>query len=138
MKCSGLTLKQSELLYTDTEVIHLPDNIATFNSRDENFALYKSIAVHQWAQNWFGTWRVDVEQLTANFDDPAAAVALFHSLETVRLDANIERELPGIARAMKQFNSLLNADDLPPAWQQAVQELSAPQATAHDLSLIHI
>lgn len=128
----GLTLKQGERLFTDTEVIHLPENIATFKSREDNFALYKSIAVHQWAQNWFGTWRVDIEQLTASFDDPAAAISLFHSLETVRLDANIERELPGIARAMKQFNSLLNADDLPPAWQQAVQELSAPQATAHD------
>lgn len=128
----GLTLQAGDRLFTDTEVIHLPDNIATFDSREENFALYKSIAVHQWAQNWFGTWRVDIEQLTASFDDPAGAVALFHTLETVRLDANIERELPGIARAMMQFNSLLNATDLPSAWQQAVQELSAPSATAHD------
>lgn len=128
----SLTLKQSDRLFTDTETIHLPENISTFSSYDENFSLYKTIAIHQWAQSWFGTWRVDVQQLTQTFSDPADAVSLFHSLETVRLDANIERELPGIARAMKQFNSLLNAQDLPPTWQQAVTQLSQPEASAHD------
>lgn len=128
----SLILKQSDKLFTDTETIHLPENISTFNTHEENFSLYKAIAIHQWAQTWYGTWRVDVQQLTQTFDDPAEAVSLFHSLETVRLDANIERELPGIARVMKQFNSLLNAQDLPPAWQQAVTQLSQPQATAHD------
>ena len=128
----SLILKQSDKLFTDTETIHLPENISTFNTHEENFSLYKAIAIHQWAQTWYGTWRVDVQQLTQTFDVPAEAVSLFHSLETVRLDANIERELPGIARVMKQFNSLLNAQDLPPAWQQAVTQLSQPQATAHD------
>lgn len=128
----SLTLKQNDKLFTDTETIHLPENISTFNTHEENFSLYKSIAIHQWAQTWYGTWRVDVQQLTQTFNDPADAVSLFHSLETVRLDANIERELPGIARAMKQFNSLLNAQDLPPAWSQAVTQLSQPEATAHD------
>jgi len=128
----SLTLKQNDKLFTDTETIHLPENISTFNTHEENFSLYKSIAIHQWAQTWYGTWRVDVQQLTQTFNDPADAVSLFHSLETVRLDANIERELPGIARAMKQFNSLLNAQDLPPAWSQAVTQLSQPEATAHE------
>lgn len=128
----SLTLKQGDRLFTDTETIHLPENISTFSSYEENFSLYKTIAIHQWAQSWFGTWRVDVQQLTQTFSDPADAVSLFHSLETVRLDANIERELPGIARAMKQFNSLLNAQDLPPVWQQAVTQLSQPKASAHD------
>lgn len=128
----SLILKQSDKLFTDTETIHLPENISTFTTHEENFSLYKAIAIHQWAQTWYGTWRVDVQQLTQTFDDPADAVSLFHSLETVRLDANIERELPGIARVMKQFNSLLNAQDLPPAWQRAVTQLSQPQATAHD------
>jgi nitric oxide reductase NorD protein len=128
----SLMLKQSDRLFTDTETIHLPENISTFSSYDENFSLYKTIAIHQWAQSWFGTWRVDVQQLTQTFSNPADAVSLFHSLETVRLDANIERELPGIARAMKQFNSLLNAQDLPPTWQQAVTQLSQPEASAHD------
>ena len=133
----SLTLKQSDRLFTDTETIHLPENISTFSSYDENFSLYKTIAIHQWAQSWFGTWRVDVQQLTQTFSNPADAVSLFHSLETVRLDANIERELPGIARAMKQFNSLLNAQDLPPTWQQAVTQLSQPENSFQFVSKLY-
>lgn len=127
-----LKLEQSDLLFTDTEVIHLPDNIATFKSREENFALYKTIAVHQWAQTWYGTWRVDIEQLITTFDDQERALDLFHKLETIRLDANISRELPGIGRALQKFNSIIAADDLPTAWEDAVKTLSAKQATAHD------
>ena len=127
-----LKLEQSDLLFTDTETIHLPENISTFRDREENFALYKTIAVHQWAQTWYGTWRVDVDQLTNTFEDQQRALELFHKLETIRLDANINRELPGIGRTMQKFNSILMADDLPPAWMDAVKTLSAKQATAHD------
>ena len=127
-----LKLEQSDELFTDTEVIHLPDNIATFRNREENFALYKSIAVHQWAQTWFGTWRVDVEQVIATFADKERALNIFHKLETARLDANIKRELPGIGRAIEQFNSLLVADDLSAPWQSAIETLSNKEATAHD------
>ncbi len=128
----ALKLEQGEQLFTDTEVIHLPENIATFKNRDDNFALYKSMAVHQWAQTWYGTWRVDIQQLVANFSDPQKAINLFHKLETVRLDANIKRELPGIGRAIEKFSSLLAADDLSAPWQSALNTLSAEEATAHD------
>ena len=127
-----LLLEQSDELFTDTETIHLPESISTFNNREDNFALYKSIAAHQWAQTWYGTWRVDVEQLVVNFDDKERAINLFHKLETVRLDANIKRELPGIGRAIEQFNSLLVASDLSAPWQSAIETLSHENATAHD------
>lgn len=128
----GLKLEQGEELFCDTEVIHLPENIATFKQRDDNFALYKSMVVHQWAQTWYGTWRVDVQQLIAQLSDPQRALQLFHNLETVRLDANIMRELPGIGRELLKFNSLLNTQDLPSGWLSAIKELSAKDATAHD------
>ncbi|MDW3094429.1 MAG: VWA domain-containing protein [Gammaproteobacteria bacterium] len=128
----ALKLEQGEQLFTDTEVIHLPENIATFKSRDDNFALYKSIAVHQWAQTWYGTWRVDIQQLVANFADKQKAIDLFHKLETVRLDANIKRELPGIGRAIEKFSSLLVAKDLSLPWQSAIKTLSSEEASAHD------
>lgn len=127
-----LLLEQSDELFTDTETIHLPESIAVFNSLEDNFALYKAIAVHQWAQTWYGTWRVDIEQLVANFSDKEHAVNLFHKLETVRLDAKIKRELPGIGRAIEKFNSLLVAENLSAPWQSAIQTLSNEQATAHD------
>jgi len=128
----SLNLEASDQLLTDTEVIHLPESIETFREREENFALYKSIAVHQWAQTWYGTWRVNVEQLVANFSDKQRAIDLFHKLETVRLDANIKRELPGIGRAIEKFNSLLAADNLSAPWNSAVKTLSDKNATAHD------
>ena len=132
----ALNLEQNEQLFTDTETIHLPENISTFNNREDNFALYKSIAVHQWAQTWFGTWRVDIQQLVENFADKQKAINLFHKLETIRLDANIKRELPGIGRAIEKFNSLLVSSDLSPPWQSAVSKLSSKDATAHDTARI--
>ncbi len=128
----SLKLEPGDELFTDTEVIHLPENISTFRRREDNFALYKTIAVHQWAQTWYGTFRVDVEQLVANFSDKQKAIDLFHKLETVRLDANIKRELPGIGRAVEKFNSLLAAEDLSAPWQSAIKTLSANNADAHD------
>ncbi len=128
----SLKLEQNNELFTDTETIHLPDNISTFKQRESNFALYKSIAVHQWAQTWYGTWRVDLEQLVANFADKQKAIDLFHKLETVRLDANIKRELPGIGREIENFNSLLVADNLSAPWESAVNTLSQTDASAHD------
>jgi nitric oxide reductase NorD protein len=127
-----LKLEQGKDLYTDTETIHLPETISTFKDRDKNFSLYKSIAVHQWAQTWFGTWRVDVDNLVVNFDNKQRAIELFHSLETIRLDACIKRELPGIGRVLDDLDSLHCADDLPAAWQGVVKELSNTEATAHD------
>ena len=70
--------------------------------------------------------------LVDNFADKERAINLFHKLETIRLDANIKRELPGIGRTIEKFNSLLVADDLPKAWQDAVTTLSNPEATSHD------
>lgn len=128
----ALKLEPGDELFTDTEIIHVPENIAVFKDREDNFALYKSIAVHQWAQTWYGTWRIDIEQLIENLGDSERALQLFHSLETIRLDAYILRELPGIGRAMQKFNSLLSANDLPAAWQSAVTELSAAGASVHD------
>ena len=127
-----LKLEPSDDLYTDTETIHLPEKISTFSERDKNFSLYKSIAVHQWAQTWFGSWRPNIENLVINFDDKQRAIELFHCLETIRLDANIQRELPGIGRVLGEFDSLLQVDDLPEPWQNAVDELSNTEATAHD------
>ena len=132
----ALKLEQSEQLFTDTEVINLPENISTFDNREDNFALYKSIAVHQWAQTWYGTWRVDVQQLVSNFADKQKAINLFHKLETVRLDANIKRDLPGIGRAIEKFNSLLVSSDLSAPWQSAVTSLSAKEASAQDTARI--
>ncbi len=99
--------------FTDTETLYLPAMVNRFRDRQDNFGLYKCIAVHLWAQTRFGTWRVDPESLFADYPDRAKALRWFHALECVRLDACIERELPGLHREMVHLAQ--RAERLPPA-----------------------
>ena len=123
-----LKLATAEQSYTDTETLFLPPHINRFKTRDENFCLYKSLLVHQWAQTWFGTWRVDLADSIKEYPDPDRALQLFHSLETLRLDACIERELPGIARDMASLRS--QDQETHPLWIAAQEMLRQPSADA--------
>ncbi|MGI9305562.1 MAG: nitric oxide reductase activation protein NorD [Gammaproteobacteria bacterium] len=100
----GLRVKVDELIYTDTETLFLPGMVNDFATRGENFTLYKAMAVHQWAQTWYGTWRHDLNETLAAFDDQDKALLCFHALETVRLDACIARDLPGMHRDMRALH----------------------------------
>jgi nitric oxide reductase NorD protein len=123
-----LKLSSAEQSYTDTETLFLPAHISHYPTRHENFRLYKALLVHQWAQTWFGTWRLDIVDALKDFSDPERALQLFHRLETLRLDACLERELPGVARDMTMLRS---TDPLHPRWQEAQAELSDPDADIH-------
>ncbi len=131
-----LGIEASDIFYTDTESIRLPGISSQFSKREDNFTLYKAMVVHQWAQTWYGTWRMNVETLIKMFKDPERALSLFHKLETIRLDAHIERELPGIARAMKALNEKLNNQEnslkLSKAWLRAIEKLKEPDTTVQD------
>lgn len=122
----ALKLATAEQSFTDTETVYLPSRISHYPTRDENFRLYKALLVHQWAQNWFGTWRADITESTSNYPDPARARRLFHLLETLRLDACLERELPGMAREMAMLRP---TNQLPHSrWQEAQAELQKANA----------
>ncbi len=132
-----LGVEVSEEFYTDTESIKLPEISEQFKSREDNFTLYKSMAVHQWAQTWFGTWRMNVETLVKGFKDPDRALSIFHKLETVRLDACIATELPGMARAMKELNDKLanintHEESYSKNWLRAIEKLQEPGMTVQD------
>lgn len=127
-----LSIEVSESFYTDTESIRLPEVSSQFNKRADNFTLYKAMAVHQWAQTWYGTWRMNVETLVKMYKDPDRALSLFHKLETIRLDARIEDELPGIARAMKKLNGIDDPKNLSNNWQRAIEVLKKPDTTVQD------
>lgn len=86
--------------YTDTETIHLPARIFEHASGAGNFLAYKALATHLWAQTRYGTFNVDVVDKLASYTDPARALALYHYLETTRIDAIIARDLPGLAREL--------------------------------------
>ncbi len=100
-----LNIKPHDRLYTDTETIFLPEVLCKYDDNKQNFNLYKAMAVHQWAQTWYGTWRIDIQQALQAFAFPKRALTLFHQLETVRLNACLQRDFPGLHRQMKCFES---------------------------------
>lgn len=127
-----LGIEQGASFYTDTEIIRLPELLTEFDRYEDNFALYKAMAVHQWAQAWFGTWTLNIGAFLGMYQDPERAQALFHKLETIRLDACIERELPGISRVMKDFSPQMDAGALSKNWQNAVRRLQEADMTVQD------
>lgn len=131
-----LGIEASEVFYTDTESIRLPEISSYFNNREDNFTLFKAMVVHQWAQTWYGTWRMNVETLVKMFKDPERAISLFHKLETVRLDARIKNDLPGIALAMKTLNEKQGGEEdlskLSKKWLRAIEQLKEPSTTVQD------
>jgi len=110
-----LKIAAGERPFTDTETCFLPPVIGRFPDKEANFRLYKAMAVHQWAQNWYGTWRGGV--LLEAIESARLAgsdLALFHALEQVRLDACIARDFPGLHRDMAALRREL--DELDPDW----------------------
>lgn len=131
-----LKLEAGNSVFTDTNTLYLPASINRFNDREKNYRLFKATAVQLWAQTWFGTFRRPspdaphlVEQI-ADFDDNGRALRLFNLLETVRLNACIERELPGLSREMG------NLQEMPPihdaTWLHFISRLEHEEATVAD------
>jgi len=118
--------------YTDTQNLYLPNMVTRFSLREDNFRLYKAMVCHQWAQTWFGTWRVDLARALQCYADSERALGLFHALETRRLNACLARQLPGAYREMQQLCESLNEPLVPPGWQAIVTPLEEPQAGVYD------
>ncbi|WP_298134154.1 hypothetical protein [Acidiferrobacter sp.] len=128
-----LKLEAGESAFTDTTHITLPAAIALLPTRRENLRLYKALAAHLWAQTWFGTFPGDqpARLLThcQSLPDAAYARDLFHALETIRLDACLARELPGLYRELR---ALQNRPPLPTSWGPWITRLEALHATVDD------
>jgi nitric oxide reductase NorD protein len=126
-----LKVEVGEHTYTDTETLFLPASVNLSSDRDENFQLYKAMVVHQWAQTWAGTWRLDVGEALSAFPDYAQALACFHALETLRLDAVVRRQLPGVYRHMQSFRKL-KEETLSDDWRAARVRLENASASVED------
>ncbi|MHB1141503.1 MAG: nitric oxide reductase activation protein NorD [Sulfuricaulis sp.] len=123
--------------YTDTATLFLPARLHRFAGRHDNFRLYKAMAAHLWAQTWYGTWRLArgtpaLTETLAACGDAEKATRLFHALETLRLNACIARELPGLHRDMQEVQRLSGELRYPDAWKPVLQRLTHPAATASD------
>lgn len=133
----SLKLEGNEQVYTDTDTLFLPPVISHFKTRDDNFQLYKIMAVHLWAQTRFGTWHNSLSQAIQHFSQPDKACRLFHTLERLRLDAWIARELPGLHRNIHQILKKLGETPIPSEWQPIAQQLASPSATVqHSYELL--
>jgi nitric oxide reductase NorD protein len=134
-----LKIAAGERHFTDTETCFLPPVIGRLPDKESNFRLYKAMVVHQWAQNWYGTWRGGVLlQAIAGERLTGGGLGLFHALEQVRLDACIARDFPGLQRDMASLRRGLDGDDQAwsldwapdwaPDWSQVTEVLSRPGA----------
>ncbi len=127
-----LKLEEGPHPYTDTEVLYLPPVMARLAGKHDNFLLYKSAIALLWAQTRYGTFRVLLDGAL----DPETAsdelVALFHALETLRLEAHIARELPGLFRQMERLKAELEQPALSAPWRELRRRVQSPCTTAHD------
>jgi nitric oxide reductase NorD protein len=92
--------------HTDTETLFVPSMLNRFSDKKDNFNYYKCIVVHLWAQNWFGSWRITDMDFIEQHADQEIALQWFHILESIRLEACIQRELPGLHRDMLRLCEL--------------------------------
>jgi nitric oxide reductase NorD protein len=128
----NLKLAAGDEAYTDTETLFLPARLSVFEREQDNFILFKAMAVHQWAQTWYGTFRETVSERCAEYHDTDKALRLFHALETVRLNACIAAEFAGLAREREQLQNQFAAIEYPANWEPYLQGLRHAHATASD------
>jgi len=118
--------------WTDSATLYLPARVARFPERDQNFQLYKAMVAHLWAQTWYGTFRLNLAGVCAGFNDPTKALRLLHALETVRLEARLAVDLPGLHRDLVALRLRLGETLHPAAWTSALQPLLQTHATVED------
>ena len=133
-----LKLAESEHSHTDTETIYLPPIMALLEESKDNFLIYKASIAFHWAQIQFGTFRVDIEALISNSKQKTETLKIFYALESIRLEACIKRELPGLYRDMQNLKAKLDqTHTLNKKWQSIEQKLSSKNATAqHSTELL--
>ena len=126
-----LKIEQGEYAYTDSETIYLPRVVSLLESKEDNFNLYKAMVTMLWAQTRYGTFRDNPLQRLNCYDAPAKAIQLFHVLETIRLEARIQRELPGLYRRMLAMKARVGVE-YPQSLGEAITVLVDKNATATD------
>ena len=119
-----LRIEAGEETFTDSEILYLPPVIDQFPAPRQNFDCYRALTVHLWAQCWYGTWRADsIESIPR--EEPM--LRTFHYLETLRLNACIARDYPGLARQLLQLQP-----PTPEIWQALESALADSACSVRD------
>lgn len=115
----GLKIVAGKTAHTDTAVIYLPAVINFCASRDENFLIYKLMAIHQWSRITCGTLmpddrivrafakkqsnHPDIDSIFRNFQEREFAQDLYVILESIRSRAFLVSELPALMRKAEEL-----------------------------------
>jgi len=119
-----LRLEAGEQAWTDTATLYLPERIARYPTRAENFRLYKVMAALLWAQTRYGTFNLEADA----YPQDGVALGHFAVLEALRLGARLGRALPGLARELETLaRPALGAE-----FDDARARLARPEASAAD------
>ena len=126
-------LEPAHAHYTDTQTIYVPERISTFSRKEDNALLYKIMITHKFLQAKLGTYGLDLKkhqqmEHTAvfqadehshkagtptlssfwnQFSEPLLAEDLFNFFETIRIEAWIRENLPGLFREMNRLKTRL-------------------------------
>ena len=101
-----LRITNGEQVFTDTALIYLPAFLNVFAERSDNETLYKLITVYHWAQNRYGGWRLDVVERLLQLPDLPSALPVFATLESLRLEARLALDFPGLHRELQRLDHL--------------------------------
>ena len=101
-----LRVTSGKRIFTDTESIYLPALLNVFAARADNETLYKLTAVYHWAQNRYGGWRLDALERLLQLPDLPRALPVFATLESLRLEARLALDFPGVCRELRRLDNL--------------------------------
>lgn len=122
-----LRLASAPRAWTDGETLWLPVRIDSAPDAEGNRRRYTLLAAQLWAQARFGSFNVDPEPELAHWQDRDAALAWFALFESMRLEARLDTELPGIAREIRAWRGPWPSD-----LAAAAADLARADATAAD------
>lgn len=112
----SLELATNDAVYTDTSTIFVPSEMVLFDDNQDNIFMYKLIVTYQWAYIACSSYTVcDLMNIgedrkngvatslwlrgfLQSFSNPRLASDVYHLLETIRVTAFLENELPGLMR----------------------------------------
>ncbi|MDR9435314.1 MAG: VWA domain-containing protein [Thiohalophilus sp.] len=126
-----LQLCAAEQLSTDTEIIYLPSSIDWLTTAQENFLIYKCLVACHWAQIRYGTFREPLGPYLEACRKPEQFLDLFQAFESVRVEAGLKRELPGLYRTLQRMRDELG-EVYDGQWLALCHDLRKPTAQASD------
>lgn len=132
----ALTLEKNERAYISMATLYLPQKINFFKTYEDNFTTYQLIVLLLWAQTKFRTFKTPTSlshkiiKDINNFPNRNKAVKIFEILEGIRLEENIKRNFPGIAKKITRLRKSCDRENY--EWTEEISPLLQIEASVYD------